>query len=421
MVTQNPSREILRGDVLIEEGRIMKVGKVRGGADEVIDADGDIVMPGLVNAHTHVAMNLMKGVADDVPFSQFLDKVFAIDARRTEKDLDLGARLGCLEMIRSGTTTFADMYYSEDVIAGAVGDAKLRAVLGWAVLDKEFTTQNGAPLENCRRFCAEFAGKEKIIPGVALQGVYVCSEETFTASRDFALSKDLLLHFHLSETRAEVYEHRKKTGMRPAEWLDRIGFLNGNCLAAHSAWLTIKEVKALARNQVSVASCPVSNMKLATGGVAPIPEMLREGVNVALGTDGCTTNNSLDMFGEMKMLAMLQKSSRWDPTVVRAQEALDFATLGGAKALRLNDRIGSIEEGKLADLVVLDGSCPNLRPLWPENLISNIVYSAHPGNVKTVMCGGDVIMRDWAVTSLDEEAVLSKAENIGRELVFPGK
>jgi 5-methylthioadenosine/S-adenosylhomocysteine deaminase len=417
VVTQDPSRKLFRGDVLVRDGRIAELGRITSSAEEVIEASGDILIPGLINAHNHVAMAIMKGVADDLPFSDFLDRVFAIDAKRKAKDIDLGTRLGCLEMIRSGTTTFVDMYYSEDVIAQAVEAAGLRAVLCWAVLDREFTTQTGVPLDNCKRFHERFKDRDKIVPGIGLQGVYVCSEATFLGAREYAMENGLLLHFHLSETRKEVYDHKAKYGKRPAEWLESIGFLNKRCLAAHSAWLTINEVKALARAGASIASCPVSNMKLATGGVAPIPEMVKAGVNVALGTDGSTTNNSLDMLSEMKFLALLQKANRWDPTVVTAQQALDFATLNGARAIGLAGEIGSIEVGKKADLVLLDGRAANLRPLRPENLVSNIVYSANAGNVKTSICGGQVLMRDWKVLTLDEEKVLSQAESGARELM----
>ncbi len=342
--------------------------------------------------------------------------MFAADAGRTENDLLAGARLGCLEMARSGTTTFVDMYYSEDTIAKGVEEVGLRGVLCWAVLDKEFTTQKGVPLDNCKRFHSRFKGRKRIIPGIGLQGVYVCSKETFLESKAFADESGLLLHMHLSETRGEVYEHKRKTGKRPVDWLRDIGFLEERVLAAHSAWLTINEVRSLAKAGASIASCPVSNMKLATGGVAPIPELLREGANVALGTDGSTTNNSLDMFGEMKTLALLQKSNRWDATVVPAQQALDFATLGGAKAIGLSSEIGSIEVGKKADLVLL-ANAPNLCPSTLENAISAVVYSANAGNVRTVVCDGEVIVKDGAATMVDEASVLREAAVEARNLL----
>jgi 5-methylthioadenosine/S-adenosylhomocysteine deaminase len=410
VVTQNASREQIRCDVLVEDGLIRKVGKVQSGADEVIEADGDILIPGLVNAHSHVAMSIMKGVADDVPFPKFLDRVFAIDSDREEEDIMLGAQLGLAEMIRSGTTTFVDLYYSEDVIAKAVTESGIRGVLCWAVLDEEYTTQKGVPLDNCKHFHEEFKHVPRITPGIGLQGVYVCSPETFMAAEEFSQRTGALMHFHLSETRKEVYDHKAKTGMRPAEHLESIGVLSERCLAAHAAWLTINEVKALARNKCSVATCPVSNMKLATGGVAPLPEMFTHGVNVSLGTDGSTTNNGLDLLAEMKTLALIQKCYRWDPTVLPAQQVLDIATLGGAKALGMANAIGSIEEGKKADLVILDGKAPNLRPMRPDNLVSNIVYSGNSSNVKTVICDGNVVMRDRNILTMDESMVVAGSE-----------
>ncbi len=410
IITQDPSRRVFVGDILVENGKIAEVGKVRGAAEEEIDAQGAPVLPGLINTHCHVAMSVMKGMADDLPFGDFLNRVFAIDSDRQDQDLLAGARLGCLEMLTGGTTTFVDLYYSQDVIAQAVKEAGMRGVLCWAVLDQQFTTQNGVPLDNCKSFHSRFAGDQNIIPGIGLQGVYVCSEETFMSSREFSDRTGALMTFHLSETRGEVYEHKNKTGKRPGDWLSSIGFLNERCLAAHSAWLTINEVRALAKAGASISSCPVSNMKLATGGVAPIPEMLKEGVNVTLGTDGSTTNNSMDMFGEMKTLALLQKSSRWDPTVVKAQEALDFATVNAAKALGLHKEIGSIEVGKRADLVIMDPRSPTLRPLTLENAVSNVVYSAGRGDVRSVICFGDVVVKDRVPQNLDMAEVIEDGQ-----------
>ncbi|HVO77896.1 MAG TPA: amidohydrolase family protein [Methanomassiliicoccales archaeon] len=417
VVTQDEGRKVVRGNVEVEDGRIAAVGRTKSDADEVIDARGGILIPGFVNAHTHVAMSIMKALADDIPFDKFLERMFAADADRKDTDILAGARLGCLEMARSGTTTFVDMYYSEDVIAKAVEETGLRGVLCWAVLDREYTTQKGVPLDNCKRFHSQFRSNPRVIPAIGLQGVYVCSKETFLDSKAFAEENGLLLHMHLSETRGEVYEHKKKHGKRPVEWLRDIGFLCEKVLAAHSAWLTINEVRALARSRASVATCPVSNMKLATGGVAPIPEMLREGVNVSIGTDGSSTNNSLDMFGEMKTLALLQKSNRWDATVVSAQQALDFATIGGARAIGLEDQLGSIEAGKRADLVLLEAKAPNLVPVTKESAVSNVVYSANAGNVRTVLCDGKVIVRDRRSTLVSEDQVAESASLAALDLL----
>ena len=417
IVTQDAQRRILRGDVVIDGDNIVSVGdRYNGTADREIDASGDIVMPGMINTHTHVAMAPLKGICDDLAFQDFLDKVFKIDSDRTDYDLDMGTRLGCAEMMRGGTTTFVDLYYSEDVIAKAVQDAGIRGVLCWCCLDEQFTTQKGNPLNNCKHFYETHKDKRKIIPGVGLQGVYVCGEETCVGAKEFAEEKDLPLNFHLSETRGEVNNHRKATGRRPVQWLDSIGALTPKMIAAHSAWLTMNEVRLMGAAGMSASLCAVSNMKLATGGVAPYPEFFENGVNVTVGTDSNNTNNSLDMFSEMKILGLLHKSARWDATVAPAQQLLDCCTVNGAKAIGMSDKLGSIEKGKYADIVILDGKAPNLRPLLPENMVANIVYSASSLNVKTVMCQGDIVVEDGKIKTLDMPKVLNESEGIWKQL-----
>ena len=417
IVTQDAQRRIIKGDLVIEDEKIVSVGtKYNGTADREIDASGDIVMPGMINTHTHVAMSVMKGVVDDLSFPDFLDKVFKIDSDRTDKDLTIGTKRGCMEMMRGGTTTFMDLYYSEDVIAKATQEAGIRGVLCWCVLDQDKTTQVGNPLQNCKNFYSKFKGERKIVPGVGLQGVYVCDEETCVGAKEFSDEVKAPMNFHLSETRGEVNDHKKKTGRRPGEWLADLGVFGPRGVAAHSAWLTMREVKAMGDAGMSISSCPVSNMKLATGGVAPVPEFIRNGVNVSIGTDGNTTNNSLDMFAEMKTLGLLQKASRWDPTVATAQELLDFATINGAKAVGMEKCIGSLEPGKYADVVILDGKAPNLRPLLADNIIANIVYSGNSLNVKTVFCQGDLVVDDRRITTIDAEAVLAESEDAWKSL-----
>ena len=418
IVTQNSERQIIRGDVVVNDRTIVQVGgTARGSADVEIDARGDIVIPGLINTHAHVSMAILKSIADDLPFPQFLDRVFAVDAKRTERDIRTGAAQGCIEMIRSGTTTFLDLYYSEDIIAGAVEQAGIRGILGWAVLDQQYTTQSGDPMDNCMRFHKSFRGRDRIYPAVGLQGVYVCSTETLLRARDYALENDLLLTFHLSETRKEVSDCKRKEGKRPGDYLSSIGFLNDHCVAAHAAWLTINEVRALSAAGTKVSTCPCSNMKLGTGGVAPLPEMFQNGVTVSIGTDGSTTNNSLDLFGEMKTLSLLQKASRWDPTVLKAQKVLDLATIEAARAVRMDHMIGSIEVGKNADLAILNGKAANLRPARMDTIVSNLVSSSCGAHVKTVICDGSVIMRDNVITTMDEEKVLQEAEDSTRSLL----
>ena len=417
IVTQDEKRSILKGDIVVDGDKIVSVGtKFKGDADKEIDASGDIVMPGMINTHTHVAMAPLKGICDDLLFPDFLNKVFKIDSDRTDYDLEMGAKLGCSEMMLGGTTTFVDLYYSEDVIAKAVQESGIRGVLCWCCLDEQFTTQKGNPLNNCKHFYETHKDKRKIIPGVGLQGVYVCGEETCVGAKEFAEEKDLPLNFHLSETRGEVNNHKNSTGLRPAEWLDKIGALTPKMIAAHSAWLTMNEVKLMGAAGMSVSLCAVSNMKLATGGVAPVPEFLQNGVNVTIGTDSNNTNNSLDMFSEMKIAGLLHKSARWDATVAPAQQLLDFCTINGAKAIGMADKLGSIEPGKYADIVILDGKAPNMRPFLPENLVANIAYSASSLNVKTVLCQGDVVVEDKKIKTLDMPSVLDASEGIWKSL-----
>lgn len=412
IVTQDAQRRVLRGDVVVDGERIVSVGPAYDGtADREIDATGDIVMPGLINTHTHIAMTVMKGTLDDMTFPDFLDRSFRIDSDRTDADLEVGTKLGCMEMMRGGTTTFMDLYYSEDVIARATAEAGIRGVLCWCVLDEDKTTQRGSPLENCRRFIDAHSGMRKIVPGVGLQGVYVCGEETCVAAKALSDERSAPMNLHLSETMGEVNEHKRRTGMRPAEWLCSIGALGERSVAAHSAYLTMREVRLMGEAGMSISSCPASNMKLATAGLAPVPQFQAAGVNVSVGTDGSTTNNTLDMFAEMRLLGLLQKHGNWDPRVATAQELLDFATVNGARAVGMQDLIGSIEPGKYADIVILDGRAPNLRPLVPENVIANIVYSGNSLNVRTVMCQGDVVVEDGRILTLDTDEVLSGCED----------
>lgn len=416
VVTQNGTREIIKADILVEDGKISKIGDVTS-ADETIDATGCAIIPGLINLHSHVSMTLMRGIADDVHLNEFLKKTFEVDARRTSEDIQIGAELGTMEMIRSGSTSFLDLYYSEDEIAKAVQRSGMRGYLGWAVLDEEMTTQKGNPLHNCADFISSHRSMDRITPLVAPQGIYVCSEETLVKAMELADKENTLLHMHLSETRMEVYEHQKKTGKRPVEWLDDIGFLSKRFIAAHGVWLTLNEVRTLARNDVKVVHCPVSNMKLATGGTAPLPEMFDNNMIVGLGTDGCSSNNSLDMFGEMKTCALLHKAHRWDATVLPAQKVFDMATVEGAKALDRSDEIGSIEVGKKADFAILDLKRPNMQPFSKETLVSNIVYSCKADNVRDVLVDGQVLMRDRDLVTMDEREILDKVHNAAKKLL----
>jgi 5-methylthioadenosine/S-adenosylhomocysteine deaminase len=410
VVTQDPRRAVLNADVLVEDSRISQVGSIVERADDYLDASGCIVMPGLINCHTHVSMALMRSVADDMPLEDFLTRTFEIDSRRTSEDIETGATLGCLEMARTGTTCLVDLYYSEDVIAKSVEHVGLRACLGWAVLDDDKTTQKGSPLSNCEEFIRQHRGRELVRPVVAPQGVYVCSDDTLMAAKELAQREGTFCHMHLSETRHEVYEYQRTTGERPAEHLDIMGFFSMGDLVAHGVWLTVNELRALGKAGVSVAHCPTSNMKLAGGGVAPLIEMAEAGVGVCLGTDGCSSNNGLDMFLEMKFASLLQKAHRWDASAVPAQKALDMATVDAARAIGAGDDLGSIEPGKKADIVVIDTRTPGLVPTRRSNAVANIVYAAASSSVRDTIVDGRFVLRDRVVVNLDEDRVLDEAD-----------
>ncbi len=414
VVTQNAKRDILKADVFVENGRIASIGKAVE-ADDVIDATNCAVIPGLINAHTHISMTLMRGIADDVKLDKFLEKTFRVDALRTPDDIRIGAELGAIEMLRSGCTSFLDMYYGQDEIAKAVTESGIRGFLGWVVLDEQFTTQKGKPLANCEKFIDNHSGKERIHPLVALQGVYVCSEETLLGAKELAERKDAILHMHLSETRKEVYDHQSKTGKRPAHWLHDIGFLCDRFLAAHCAWLTMAEMRLMAESGTSAAHCPVSNMKLASGFEAPVPEMQGLGMAVGLGTDGCSSQNRLDMWGEMKTCALLHKVQRLDAGIMDAQRVFDMATIEGARALMMEKELGSIEPGKIADLAVIDLRHPAMTPTFPANLISNLVYSCQSDCVRHTVVNGKMVMRDGTIHTLNQSEVVRKAQKIAEK------
>ncbi len=395
IVTQDAARRVIEGDVMVEDGLITSVGKGGSGSDHVIDAEGGIVMPGLFNTHTHVGMTDLRGLLDDMNLEPFLEKTFRLDNGRTSGEIQSASIHAIHEMLAGGTTSFADLYYSEDVIAEACGQTGIRGFLAWVTLDREITTQKGDPVKNADDFCKRFSKPGLVTPMVGLQGVYVCSEETAMAAKSVAHRRGRGMHMHLCETRHEVYSHEARTGRRPVDWLSSIGFLDGSAplLAAHGAWLTRNEMKTLHAAGVSVSSCARSNMKLGSG-IPPVEELRSEGVTVSLGTDSATTSNNLDMFEEMRTASLLQKVNKWDASVLPASGVLDMVTRNAAGSLGVLGTLGSIEEGKKADIILLDRRSARLFPLGKENVIQQIVYSAQSSDVThTIVDGRQVYSR----------------------------
>ena len=404
----------IEGSLLIKDEFIKKISDEPFDADKVIDAKKNLLIPGFINTHSHVAMSRFKGLLDDIKLSEFLEKTFKLDSQRTDEDIYNSSIMGICEMIDSGITAFADLYYSEDIIARAVEDTGIRGFLSWNTLDKKFTTQTGEPIENAENFIRSFSKRSSLItPSIGVQGIYVASDDTYLKAYEISKKYGTIIHTHLAETREEINNCMKERGKRPVEQLDSIGFLNENLLAAHTVWLNLSEVRALSKKNVSISWNSVSNEKLGVGGIPPIPEMMAQGVNVSMGTDSCGSNNSLDMFCVMKNSALSLKNSRWDPSILNADELFQMATQNGSYAVH-NNSIGSIGENMLADLVLIDLGASNMFPTSGNNAVNNIIYSANPGNTQTVIVNGNVLKENFRF-SKNLEKLKSKAMRYVRE------
>jgi len=424
VVTVDGQRRVIAdGAVAIQGGRIAAVGPAaeiasRYEGRETLDAGGGIVLPGLVNAHTHAPMVLFRGIADDLKLMDWLQKyIFPAEARNvTAEFVKAGTRLAALEMIRSGTTTFVDMYYFEDQVAEAAKEAGLRTVAGETIIGFPAPDNKTVAdaLAYADRFLKRWAGDPLVVPAVAPHSTYLVDPDSLRASRALADRYGAPILIHLSESADEqktVQERYKKT---PTEHLRDLGVLRKGLLGAHGIWLSAGDRAILKQEDVGVAHCPQSNMKISSGP-APVREMLAEGMRLGLGTDGAASNNDLDMFEEMLTAALLAKHVTGDPTVAPAAAVLEMATLGGARALGMEDRLGSLEPGKRADLIVVDLSAPRLHPLYDP--VSHLVYAAKGADVRHVVVEGRVVMRDRKITTLDEAAVLADAERLRAQVV----
>jgi 5-methylthioadenosine/S-adenosylhomocysteine deaminase len=390
-------------------------------AGETVDCAGRVVMPGLVNAHTHAAMSLLRGLADDLRLDVWLmGYMMPVEREFVGPEfVRLGTKLGCAEMIRSGITCFADMYYFEEAVAAAAAEAGMRAFCAQTVL--RFPSPDAASFEDglarARAFIEEWKGHPLIVPGPAPHAPYTCTPEILRACAELAAEFDVPLHIHLSETLLEVEESRRVNGMPVIPWVKKQGLFGAKVLAAHCVHVDEGEMRALKNFDAGVAHNPTSNLKLAAG-IAPIAKMRELGLAVGIGTDGAASNNDLDMFEETRLAALLAKGSTGDPTCVPAREALAMATRLGARALHLDAIAGSLEPGKRADLIVLDLAPVHNVPAFrrdPSGIYAQIVYAAKSTDVLDVMCNGRWLMRDRELLTLDEAALREAArEQAGR-------
>lgn len=424
LVTMDKDHRVIQdAGIAVEHGRIVAVGSradivSRYSAPERVDATGKIVIPGLINGHTHIPMTLFRGLADDLDLQEWLTKyIFPAEAKNvTEEFVRAGTRLGLAEMIRGGTTTYCDMYYFEDAIADETAKAGVRAVLGETVIDFPVADNktNAEAMAYVERFVQKWKGNELIVPAVAPHAPYTVSEEHLKAIRAFSDRTGAPIVTHISETKREVDDSLKAKGASPVDYLSRIGFLNDRVIAAHVVWPNPGEIQILKRDGVGVVHNPQSNMKLASGA-APVPKMMAEGLRVGLGTDGAASNNDLSMWEEMDTAAKLHKLISGDPKVMSAEQAFELATSGGARALHMEKEIGSIEKGKRADVVLVNRDALNQIPLY--NVYSDLVYATKASDVETVIINGRVVMRDRRLLTLDEAAIKEGAR-VFREKVI---
>ncbi len=378
-------------------------------ATDTIDAGGQVVMPGLINTHTHAPMVLYRGLADDLALMDWLQKyIFPAEAKTVSPEfVRAGTRLAALEMIESGTTTYADMYYFEEEIAKATKEAGLRGVLGQTII--RFPVADAkTPAEGIARaeaFIRQWRRDDLIVPAIAPHALYTLDGATLKAARAVADRERAPVLIHLSETRDETRSARQKYGRSPAAYLDSIGFWGPRTLAAHGVWLTANDIRILSMRHVGLSHNPESNMKLASG-TAPVVQMRAAGIPVGLGTDGAASNNDLDMFEAMRQCAFLHKLQTRDPRTMPARTVLQMATIEGARALGMEREIGSLEPGKRADLIIVSMDGARQTPMYDP--LSHLVYVSRGEDVRTTVVNGRVLMRDRRVLTLDEAAVLQE-------------
>ena len=406
------------GDILIENDTIKSIGFINQRDTEgaqVIDGRHTLAMPGLINTHTHAAMTLLRSYADDMELMPWLnDKIWPAEAKFVNEYIYWGSALAAVEMIQSGTTTFADMYDSMHEVAKVVDESGLRANLarGCVVFSDPELKNIQKNVRLYENFHNQSEGRIKV--WFAPHAPYTCPPDYLEKIVEAAKSCNTGIHVHLAETLDEQRQIAEGYGKTPTEYLNDLGVFELPTIAAHSVYLNDSDIAILKEHNVGIAHNPSSNLKLASG-IANIPKYLQAGLNVGIGTDGCSSNNTLNMFKEMTICSFVQKVNAMDPTVLPAEEILQLATIGGARALRWDDEIGTLEVGKKADLILIDLDKPHFAP-W-NNSVSDLVYSAQGSDVKTTIVNGKILMKDYKVLTMDVERIMAEANRIARTVL----
>ncbi|HLX82833.1 MAG TPA: amidohydrolase [Terriglobales bacterium] len=413
----NDGAVAVTGDTIIAVGPRVEIESKYDGK-QTIDAKNSLVLPGFINGHTHVPMTLFRGLHDDVTLNDWLYKyIFPAEARNvTEPFVRWGTRLAAAEQIRSGVTTFADMYYFEDAVAEETKAAGLRGVLGETFIDfpAPDNKSSAAMLDYTEKFLKKWHGDPLIHAAVAPHSIYTCSQKTLQESSALARKYHAPILIHVSEMKKEWDDSEKQHGMSPVQYLDKIGVLGPDVVAAHCIFVDEADRKILATKNVGCVHNPSSNMMIASG-VSPVPEMRGAGIAVGLGTDGpAGSNNDLDLMEEIDLAAKLAKITKMSPLALNAQAVVDMATIDGARALHMEKEIGSIEKGKKADVILINLDAPNAVPIY--DIYAQIAYSLKASDVKTVMVGGKTLMRDHKLLTVDEQAAVSKAREYGKSV-----
>lgn len=407
----------IEGDVITEIGKRADLDTNARGAKKTIDARGTLVLPGMINGHAHAAMSLFRGVAEDHSLDDWLQRyIFPAEARNVTEDFVFwGTRLGVLEMLRGGVTTYADMYYFEDVVARVTKEAGMRGVLGETILDFAAPDHKtpAAALAYTEKYIERWRGDPLITPAVAPHSIYTLSTETLKSTAALARATGAPILMHIAEAPFESEQSRLKHGGSPVDYLERIGLLGADVVGAHCVWVDATDIATLLRRGVGTVHNPSSNMKLASG-VMPVVDLLTAGVPVGLATDSAASNNNQDLFQEMNVAAKLQKVTRMDPRALPARQVVEMATIGGARALHLDKQIGSLEVGKQADVVLIGTGATHSTPMY--NVYSQLVYALNAHDVLTVVIAGKIVMEVRVMMTMDKPAILAKAHEYQRKV-----